>query len=117
MIGRIRGLLLEKQPPELLVDVHGVAYEIQAPMSTFYQWPAIGTEVQLHTHFVVREDAQLLYGLHDPSERRLFRSLIRVSGVGPKVALAVLASLLPFGPFVFDKKVKREIAELELAKA
>jgi Holliday junction DNA helicase RuvA len=93
MIGRIRGTLLEKQPPELLVDVQGVAYEIQAPMSTFYQLPAAGSEVQLHTHFVVREDAQLLFGFHDPQERRLFRSLIRVSGVGPKVALAVLSGM------------------------
>lgn len=93
MIGRIRGILLEKQPPELLVDVQGVAYEIQAPMSTFYQLPSTGSEVQLHTHFVVREDAQLLFGFHDPQERRLFRSLIRVSGVGPKVALAVLSGM------------------------
>ncbi|MEX1196309.1 MAG: Holliday junction branch migration protein RuvA [Pseudohongiellaceae bacterium] len=93
MIGRIRGILLEKQPPELLVDVQGVGYEIQAPMSTFYQLPATGSEVLLHTHFVVREDAQLLFGFHDPQERRLFRSLIRVSGVGPKVALAVLSGM------------------------
>jgi len=93
MIGRLRGILLEKQPPELLVDVQGVAYEVQAPMSTFYQLPATGSEVQLHTHFVVREDAQLLFGFHDPRERRLFRSLIRVSGVGPKVALAVLSGM------------------------
>ncbi len=93
MIGRIRGILLDKQPPELLVDVHGIAYEIQAPMSTFYQLPANGTEVVLHTHLVVREDAQLLYGFHDLQERRLFRSLIRVSGVGPKVALAVLSGM------------------------
>lgn len=93
MIGRIRGILLEKQPPELLVDVQGVGYEIQAPMSTFYQLPATGSEVQLHTHFVVREDAQLLFGFHEPRERRMFRSLIRVSGVGPKVALAVLSGM------------------------
>ena len=93
MIGRIRGILLEKQPPELLVDVHGVAYEIQAPMSTFYQLPANGSEVSLHTHFVVREDAQLLFGFHDRRERQLFRALIRVSGVGPKVALAVLSGM------------------------
>lgn len=93
MIGRIRGVLLEKQPPELLVDVQGVAYEIQAPMSTFYQLPANGGEISLHTHFVVREDAQLLFGFHDRQERQLFRALIRVSGVGPKVALAVLSGM------------------------
>lgn len=93
MIGRIRGVLVDKQAPELLVDVQGVAYELQAPMSTFYQLPAIGEEVVLHTHFVVREDAQQLFGFHDLQERVLFRALIRVSGVGPKVALAILSGM------------------------
>lgn len=93
MIGRIRGLLLEKQPPELLLDVNGVAYEIQAPMSTFYHLPQVGDEVVLHTHFVVREDAQLLYGFHDQSERLLFRTLIKVNGVGPKLALTILSGI------------------------
>jgi len=93
MIGRIRGILLERRPPELLLDVQGVGYEIQAPMTTFYHLPETGAEVVLHTHFVVREDAQQLYGFHDQEERRLFRSLIRVSGVGPRVALAILSAM------------------------
>ncbi len=93
MIGRIRGVLLEKKPPELLVDVQGVGYELQAPMSTFYQLPATGSEVALHTHFVVREDAQLLFAFHAERERMLFRALIKVSGVGPKVALAILSGM------------------------
>lgn len=93
MIGRIRGLLLEKQPPELLLDVSGVAYEIQAPMSTFYRLPALGDELVLHTHFVVREDAQLLYGFYDKTERLLFRTLIKVNGVGPKLALTILSGI------------------------
>ena len=93
MIGRIRGLLLEKQPPELLLDVSGVAYEIQAPMSTFYHLPALGDELVLHTHFVVREDAQLLYGFYDKTERLLFRTLIKVNGVGPKLALTILSGI------------------------
>jgi Holliday junction DNA helicase RuvA len=93
MIGRIRGKLLEKIPPDLLVDVGGVAYEIQAPMSTFYQLPNLGESVTLHTHLVVREDAQLLYGFHNQHERRLFRSLIKVNGVGPKMALTILSGI------------------------
>lgn len=93
MIGRIRGKLIEKLPPDLLVDVNGVGYEIQAPMSTFYQLSNIGTEVTLHTHFVVREDAQLLYGFYTQQERRLFRALIKVNGVGPKMALTILSGV------------------------
>lgn len=93
MIGRLRGILLEKQAPDILVDVHGVGYELQAPMSTFYQLPAAGTEISLHTHLVVREDASLLYGFHDLQERVLFRDLIRISGVGPKMALAILSGM------------------------
>jgi len=93
MIGRLRGVLTEKQPPWLLLDVGGVGYEIEAPMSTFYLLPAIGSEVQLFTHLVVREDAQLLYGFAAATERRLFRELIRVSGIGPRVALAILSGM------------------------
>jgi len=93
MIGRIRGILLEKQPPLLLLDVQGVGYEIEAPMSTFYHLPETGEEVCLHTHLVVREDAQLLYGFATGSERRLFRTLLKVNGVGAKMALAILSGM------------------------
>lgn len=93
MIGQIKGILLEKKAPDLLVDVGGVGYELQAPMSTFYQLPATGQGVLLHTHLVVREDAHLLYGFYDQQERALFRALIKVSGVGPKVALAILSGV------------------------
>ncbi|HFA59345.1 MAG TPA: Holliday junction branch migration protein RuvA [Rhodospirillales bacterium] len=93
MIGRLRGILLEKSPPFLLLDVQGVGYEVEAPMSTFYQLPATGEEVMLHTHLIVREDAQLLCGFASESERRLFRSLIRVNGVGAKLALAILSGM------------------------
>ncbi|MEE8057462.1 MAG: Holliday junction branch migration protein RuvA [Pseudomonadales bacterium] len=93
MIGRIQGILLEKQATDLLVDVNGVGYEIHAPMTTIYQLPDIGQSVTLHTHFVVREDAQLLYGFADLRERSLFRTLIKVNGVGPKLALTILSSI------------------------
>jgi len=93
MIGRIRGTLLEKQAPELLVDVSGVGYEIQAPMTTFYQLPALGQNVVLHTHLIVREDAHLLFGFATLEERSLFRALIKVNGVGPKLALAILSGM------------------------
>jgi holliday junction DNA helicase RuvA len=93
MIGRIHGVIIEKQAPELLVDVQGVAYEIQAPMTTIYQLPEIGQPVTLHTHFVVREDAQLLYGFSNVRERLLFRTLIKVNGVGPKLALTILSGI------------------------
>lgn len=93
MIGRIQGILVSKQPPQLLVDVHGVGYEIEAPMSTFYQLPEVAEPVILHTHLVVREDAQQLYGFASEHERRLFRSLIRVNGVGAKLALAILSGM------------------------
>ncbi len=93
MIGRLRGTLLSKMPPFLLVDVQGVGYEVEAPMSTFYQLPAIENEVVLHTHLIVREDAQILCGFATESERRLFRSLIRVNGVGAKLALAILSGM------------------------
>ena len=93
MIGRIAGILLEKNPPQLLVDAKGVGYEVSVPMSTFFNLPRIGETVALLTHMVVREDAQLLYGFATESERGAFRTLIKVSGVGPKVALAVLSGL------------------------
>lgn len=93
MIGRLRGMLLEKRPPLLLLDVHGVGYELEAPMTTFYRLPEINHEVTLHTHFVVREDAQLLFGFASEGERRLFRDLLKVNGVGPKVALAILSGI------------------------
>lgn len=93
MIGRIRGTLAEKHPPDILVEVGGVGYEIQVPMTTLFQLPALGTEVSLVTHFVVREDAQLLYGFIDERDRQLFRQLIKVSGVGPKLALTILSGM------------------------
>lgn len=93
MIGRLKGIVLEKKAPDLLLDVNGVGYELQAPMSTFYQLPATGQGVLLHTHLVVREDAHLLFGFFAQQERALFRALIKVSGVGPKVALAILSGV------------------------
>ena len=93
MIGRIYGKLLEKQAPELLVDVQGVGYELLVSMNTFFGLPQVGESATLHTHFVVREDAQQLYGFATREERHLFRSLIKVNGVGPKMALAILSGL------------------------
>lgn len=93
MIGQIAGTLIAKQPPEVLVDVQGVGYEIQLPMTCFYALPAVGDAVTLVTHFVVREDAQLLYGFINQSERSLFRLLIKTQGVGPKLALAILSGM------------------------
>lgn len=93
MIGRLSGTLLRKEPPALLVDVHGVGYELEAPMTTFYDLPAVGEKVTLFTHLVVREDAHLLYGFSREAQRRLFRGLLKVNGVGPRVALAVLSGL------------------------
>jgi holliday junction DNA helicase RuvA len=93
MIGRIHGKLLEKHPPQIVVDVQGVGYELYVPMSTFYQLPATGAEVTLHTHLVVREDAHQLYGFASESEREAFRQLLKISGVGARTALAVLSGL------------------------
>lgn len=93
MIGRIKGTLLEKMPPQILVDVSGVGYEIDVPMSTLYNLPEVGSEVTLFTHFVVREDAELLYGFLTKEERSLFRLLIRISGIGPKIALSILSGI------------------------
>ncbi len=93
MLGRIAGVLLEKNPPQILVEAGGVGYEIEVPMSTFYNLPAIGERVSLHTHLVVREDAHLLYGFGADSERRVFRQLLKISGVGARIALSVLSGL------------------------
>ena len=93
MIGRIEGRLIEKNPPQVLVDVHGVGYEIDVPMSTYYNLPAVGQTVVLLTHFVVREDAQLLYGFATAKERSVFRILIKISGVGARTALAILSGM------------------------
>ena len=93
MIGFIRGKLLVKQPPQLLVDVGGVGYELDAPMSTFYGLPATGAEIALFTHLVVREDAHVLFGFGTERERRMFRELLKVSGIGPKLALSLLSGI------------------------
>lgn len=93
MIGRLHGKLVLKQPPLLIIDVGGLGYEIEAPMSTFYKLPAVGEMVTLHTHLTVREDAHLLFGFATPIEKRLFRELIKISGVGPKLALTVLSGV------------------------
>ena len=93
MIGAVRGRIASKTPPQLTVDVGGLGYELEAPMSTFFNLPPVGAEVSLLTHLVVREDAHVLYGFGTEDERRLFRSLIRVSGVGPKIALALLSGM------------------------
>ncbi|MBO5658029.1 MAG: Holliday junction branch migration protein RuvA [Duodenibacillus sp.] len=93
MIGRIAGRLIEKNPPQILVDVNGIGYEIDVPMSTFYNLPEIGQNVTLLTHFVVREDAQLLYGFATNSERSVFRLLIKISGIGARTALAILSGM------------------------
>ncbi|BCS45897.1 ATP-dependent DNA helicase RuvA [Pseudomonas amygdali pv. tabaci str. ATCC 11528] len=93
MIGRLRGSLAEKQPPHLVLDVNGVGYELEVPMTTLYRLPHVGETVTLHTHLVVREDAHLLYGFYEKRERELFRELIRLNGVGPKLALALMSGL------------------------
>jgi len=93
MIGRIAGTLLEKHPPLVLVDVGGVGYEIDVPMSTFYNLPAIGEKVALHTQLIVREDAHQLYGFSSHDERAAFRQLLKISGVGPKLALTILSGM------------------------
>ena len=93
MIGKLTGTLLEKNPPEVLLDCHGVGYEVNVPMSTFYNLPAVGERVSLLTQFIVREDAQLLYGFATHEERQAFRELIKISGVGPRTALSILSGL------------------------
>ncbi|MEZ5650203.1 MAG: Holliday junction branch migration protein RuvA [Burkholderiaceae bacterium] len=93
MIGRLSGTLLEKRPPGIMLETAGVGYELDVPMSTFYELPAVGQSVRLLTHLVVREDAHLLYGFISEAERSAFRALIKVSGVGPRIALAVLSGM------------------------
>lgn len=93
MIGLLRGKILGKQPPQLLLDVHGVGYEIEAPMTTFYELPSVGDEVTLFTHLAVRDDAHTLYGFAKLNDRDLFRSLLRVNGVGAKLALTILSGM------------------------
>jgi Holliday junction DNA helicase RuvA len=93
MIGSLRGKIASKSPPQLTVDAGGVGYELEAPMSTFFHLPAVGQDVHLLTHLVVREDAHLLYGFGTEDERRLFRGLLKVSGIGPKIGLALLSGI------------------------
>lgn len=93
MIGCLKGVLLDKRPPTLVLDVHGVGYELDAPMTTFYDLPTVGERVTVYTHMVVREDAQMLFAFSDAAQRDVFRSLLKVSGVGPRVALAILSTL------------------------
>jgi Holliday junction DNA helicase RuvA len=93
MIGQLRGILLSKEPPHLLLDAHGVGYEIEAPLSAFYDLPAPGSEITLYTHLVVREDAHLLFGFTDVEERALFRNLLKVNGVGARLALTILSGV------------------------
>ncbi|QWF72054.1 Holliday junction branch migration protein RuvA [Methylomonas paludis] len=108
MIGFLRGKLIQKTPPQLLLDVQGVGYEIEAPMTTFYDLPGLGEEVRLHTHLVIREDAHILFGFASETERQLFRTLIKVNGVGPKLALTILSgqSVDAFYRCVHDNDVK-----------
>jgi Holliday junction DNA helicase RuvA len=93
MIGRIQGRLLEKTPPVILIDCNGVGYEVEVPMTTFYELPDIGDEITLLTHFIVREDAQLLFGFISDKERKTFKQLIKVNGIGAKVALSILSGI------------------------
>jgi Holliday junction DNA helicase RuvA len=95
MIGQLRGIILEKNPPQLVLDVNGVGYEIDASMNTFYHLPDVGQVVTLYTHFVVREDAHHLFGFYAREERALFRTLLKVNGVGPRLALTILSSIDP----------------------
>ncbi|MFN7098144.1 MAG: Holliday junction branch migration protein RuvA, partial [Gammaproteobacteria bacterium] len=95
MISQLRGILIEKSPPEVILDINGIGYELTVPMSTFYKLPDVGQVIQLLTHLTIREDAHQLYGFFTVAERKLFRSLIKVNGVGPKLALAVLSSIEP----------------------
>lgn len=109
MIGSLRGTLVQKTPPFLLLEVNGVGYEVEAPMTTFYDLPATGQPVMLFTHLVVREDAHLLFGFSRESQRRLFRSLLKVNGVGPRVALAILSGLT-------DQELLRCLANEDVAR-
>ncbi|MDP1709212.1 MAG: Holliday junction branch migration protein RuvA [Gammaproteobacteria bacterium] len=97
MIGRLRGILLTRQPPQLTLEVQGVGYDIEAPMSTFYELPPTGSEVVLHTHLVVRDDAHLLFGFATEAERLFFRNLLKVNGIGARVALTILSGITVAG--------------------
>ncbi len=97
MIGRLRGILLTRQPPQLTLEVQGVGYDIEAPMSTFYELPPVGSEVVLHTHLVVRDDAHLLFGFATGAERTFFRNLLKVNGIGARVALTILSGITVTG--------------------
>ncbi len=109
MIGQLRGKLIEKQPPFLMIDVGGIGYLLQAPLSTFFSLPEIGQELTLRTHFIVREDAHVLYGFVTQQECRLFQEIIKINGVGPKVGLAILSGLSPneFAQVVMNQEVAR----------
>ena len=119
MIGRLTGTLSDKNPPQVLVDCNGVGYEVDVPMSTFYNLPGLGDKVTLLTHFVVREDAQILYGFETAGEREAFRQLIKISGVGPRTALAILsvtaqdAGRLVKVPGIGKKTAERLLLELK----
>ncbi|MBS1270606.1 MAG: Holliday junction ATP-dependent DNA helicase RuvA [Gammaproteobacteria bacterium] len=108
MIGYLKGTLLDKRPPTLVLDVQGVGYELDAPMTTFYDLPAAGEAVSVYTHLVIREDAQLLFAFSDAPQRDVFRSLLKVGGIGPRVALAIL-STLPIQDF-FDAVTNNDIS-------
>jgi Holliday junction DNA helicase RuvA len=112
MIGRLRGVLVEKTPNELLIEVAGVGYEVEIPLTTYYNLPESGAEVLIHTHMVVREDAQLLFGFGSLQERTLFRTLIKVNGVGPKLAIGILSGIeaTAFAKAVQNKDVKALVA-------
>ena len=109
MIGQLRGKLLEKQPPQLMIEVGGVGYCLQAPISTFFSLPEIGQEITIRTHFIVREDAHVLYGFISQQECRLFQEIIKINGVGPKVGLAILSGLSPydFAQVVMNQEIGR----------
>ena len=112
VIGRLRGVILEKQPPLVLLETQGVGYEVHMPMTCFYELPELGQEAILFTQFIVREDAQLLYGFNDKQERALFRELIKVNGVGPKLALAILSGMSA-QPGVGKKTAERLVVEMK----
>ena len=108
MIGRLSGEIISKKPPQILIDVNGVGYEVEAPMTTFYELPEAGSKVILLTHMVVREDAQLLYGFATESERTMFRLLIRINGVGPKLGITILSGIT-------STELSRCVAESDIA--
>lgn len=118
MISRLRGIVLEKNPPSVIVDVHGVGYEAQVSMQTFYTLPAIGEEVQLYTQLVVREDAHLLFGFSSKEERETFQALVKVSGIGAKIALGILSALTSdeLASAVANENIKRLTAAPGIGK-